>query len=53
VEEADSESCPAANGVPYVAGVIEGNLGSEGSYNRWIPTIDPHLMRVSSNMGQK
>ena len=46
VDDVDGESYPVANGVPYFAGVIEGNFGSEGNYDRWNLTIDSPEMET-------
>ena len=45
-DEVNGESYPVANGVPYFAGVIEGNFGSEGNYDRWNLTIDSPEMET-------
>ena len=41
-DEVDNESFPVAQGVPYYAGLIEGNFGMDAtaSYDRWNLTID-------------
>ncbi|MGI9258369.1 MAG: sulfatase-like hydrolase/transferase [Gammaproteobacteria bacterium] len=41
-DEVDGESYPIAQGVPYYAGLIEGNfgMGASASYDRWNLTID-------------
>ena len=44
--EVDGESYPVANGVPYFAGVIEGNFGRGGSYDRWNLTMDSPEMET-------
>lgn len=46
VDEVNGESYPVANGVPYFAGVIEGNFGGEGNYDRWNLTIDSPEMET-------
>lgn len=45
-DEVDGESYPVANGVPYYAGIIEGNFGAEGNYDRWNLTIDSPEMET-------
>lgn len=45
-DDVNGESYPVANGVPYFAGVIEGNFGAERSYDRWNLTIDSPEMET-------
>ncbi|MDE0360493.1 MAG: sulfatase-like hydrolase/transferase [Rhodospirillaceae bacterium] len=46
LDDVNGESYPVANGVPYFAGVIEGNFGAERSYDRWNLTIDSPEMET-------